>query len=167
LYGSHLSIAGGLHNALIEARGLRMDCVQVFTKNQRHWQGEPLTEQQIADWRDHRARTGIDVVVSHDSYLINLASPDAGNLDKSIALFREELLRCEALEIPWLVTHPGAHMGEGEAAGLKRVARALDRIHKELPGLRTVTCLEITAGQGTSLGWRLEHLREIIEFSPR
>jgi deoxyribonuclease IV len=165
LYGSHLSIAGGLHNALIEARSLRMDCVQVFTKNQRQWQAKPLTDGQIADWSDHRARTGIEVVVSHDSYLINLASPDAGNLDKSITLFREELLRCEALDIPWLVTHPGAHMGEGEAAGLKRVARSLDRIHKELPGLRTVTCLEVTAGQGTSLGWRFEHLRRIIDLA--
>ncbi len=163
MFGSHLSIAGGLHNALIEARKLRMDCVQVFTKNQRQWKVKPLDDGQVRDWQDHRRQTGIDVVVSHDSYLINLASPQAEAREKSIALFREELLRCEALAIPWLVTHPGAHMGEGEDAGLARVARSLDRIHRDLTGLATVTCLEVTAGQGTALGWRFEHLRRVLD----
>lgn len=163
MFGSHLSIAGGLHNALIEARKLCMDCVQVFTKNQRQWKVKPLDDGQVRDWQDHRRQTGIDVVVSHDSYLINLASPQAEAREKSIALFREELLRCEALAIPWLVTHPGAHMGEGEDAGLARVARSLDRIHRDLTGLATVTCLEVTAGQGTALGWRFEHLRRVLD----
>ncbi len=163
MFGSHLSIAGGLHNALIEAQRLGMGCVQVFTKNQRQWRVKPLTDEQIALWREHRRQTKIRDVVSHDSYLINLASPDAENRRKSIALFREELERCEALEIESLVTHPGAHMGEGEPAGLKRVAQALDRVHKDLPGLSVVTCLEVTAGQGSSLGARFEHLRRIID----
>jgi deoxyribonuclease-4 len=162
MFGSHLSIAGGLHNALVEAKSLDMDCVQIFTKNQRQWAAPPLTDEAVKLWRDHRRSTGIDIVVSHDSYLINLASPKDDVREKSIALFRDELERCETLDIPFLVTHPGAHLGIGEDAGLRRVAEALDEIHQSLPGYRTITCLEITAGQGTTLGWRLEHLRDII-----
>ena len=164
MFGSHLSIAGGLHNALIDAKKLDMECVQVFTKNQRQWKVKPLSDDDVKQWFEHRKSTGIDDVVSHDSYLINLASPAAQVREKSVALFREELRRCEALDIPWLVTHPGAHMKEGEDKGLKRVARSLDRIHKDLPGLKTVTCLEVTAGQGTSLGYTFEHLRQIMEL---
>lgn len=163
MLGSHLSIAGGLHNALVAGRALRVDCVQVFTKNQQQWSSPPLTDAAVRLWREHLASTGIARTVSHDSYLINLASPDADLRRRSAALFREELLRCEALGIPHLVAHPGAHMGAGEAEGLRRVAESLDAIHRGLPGLRTVTCLEVTAGQGTSLGWRLEHLREIMD----
>jgi len=163
MFGSHLSIAGGLHNALLEAKRLRMDCVQVFTKNQRQWDAPPLTDGQVSEWAAHRRTTKLNDVVSHDSYLINLASPKRDVRDKSIRLFRDELLRCEALDIPWLVTHPGAHLGVGEAKGLDRVARAFDRLHKQEPGLKVVTCLEITAGQGTSLGYCFEHLRRIID----
>ncbi|MHB1157155.1 MAG: deoxyribonuclease IV [Phycisphaerales bacterium] len=165
MFGSHLSIAGGLHNALVEAKSLDMDCVQIFTKNQRQWAAPPLTDKAIRLWREHRKSTGIRIVVSHDSYLINLASPKDDVREKSIALFRDELERCEILDIPFLVTHPGAHLGIGEDAGLQRVAQALDTIHQLLPGagIKTITCLEITAGQGTSLGWRLEHLRTIID----
>ena len=164
MFGSHLSIAGGMENALLEAQRLNMDCVQVFTKNQRQWQAPPLTEQQVARWQAARDETGIKQVVSHDSYLINLASPDPATWDKSVALFHEELVRCERLNIPWLVTHPGAHMKSGETVGLARVAEALDRLHEQLPGLHVVTCLEITAGQGTSLGHRLEQLQRIIDL---
>ena len=163
MFGSHLSIAGGLHHALIEAHRLDMDCVQVFTKNQRQWRVPPLKNEQVNDWNATRKETGIDAVVSHDSYLINLASGNSETRKKSIGLFREELLRCEALTIPYLVTHPGAHLGDGEDEGLKRVADALDELHCELPGLKVVTCLEVTAGQGTSLGYKFEHLRMIID----
>lgn len=164
MFGSHLSIAGGLHNALLDARRLGMDCVQVFTKNQRQWAIKPLTEEEVGAWFEHQKTTKITDVVSHDSYLINLASPKDDIRGKSIALFREELLRCERLGIPSLVTHPGAHMGEGEEEGLKRVAAALDGLHRDLPGLKVVTALEVTAGQGTSLGYRFEHLRRIIDL---
>jgi len=163
MYGSHLSIAGGLHNALIQAAQLNLDCVQVFTKNQRQWNFKPLTDEQVQVWLDHQRSTKITQVVSHDSYLINLASPDAQARKKSIALFREELSRCEQLGIPHLVAHPGAHMGAGEPAGIKRIAKSLDQVHKQLPGLSVVTCLEITAGQGTGLGYRFEHLAQIID----
>ncbi|MEX0777805.1 MAG: deoxyribonuclease IV [Phycisphaeraceae bacterium] len=163
MFGSHLSIAGGLHNALLKARELGMDCVQVFTRNQRQWSAPPLTEDEVRTWNAHRRSTKVNMVVSHDSYLINLASINGDVRGKSIALFRDELERCEALAIPYLVTHPGAHLGAGEEAGLTAVAMALDEIHDALPGYRTVTCLEITAGQGTSLGHSFEHLRRIIE----
>lgn len=165
MLGSHLSIAGGLYNALIEAQSLQMDCVQIFTKNQRQWNVPPLTDEHIREWNQHRKATGIDSVVSHDSYLINLASAKPETREKSIDLFHHELTRCEALSIPWLVTHPGAHLGQGEDAGLALVAQALNDLHKQLPGLKVVTCLEITAGQGTCLGAKLEHLAKIIELT--
>ena len=122
-----------------------------------------MTEEQITLWKQHLKRAGLKKPVSHDSYLINLANPDAAAHDKSMRLMRDELERCEALGIESLVAHPGAHLGEGEAAGLKRIARSLDRLHRELPGYRVRTCLEITAGQGTNLGYTLEHLRDIID----
>ena len=165
LLGSHLSIAGGLQNALLEARRLGMNCVQVFTKNQRQWKCKPLSEEQIRDWDAHRREVGLDAehTVSHDSYLINLASPKPETLDKSLALFREEIERCEALGVPHLVAHPGSHVGEGEDAGLQRIIDSIDAAHADLPGYRTLTCLENTAGQGTALGYDLDHLRRILD----
>jgi len=164
MFGSHLSIAGGLHNALLEARELDMDCVQVFTKNQRQWKAPPLTAAAIDEWFTTRQTTGIDTVVSHDSYLINLASPKPDTREKSVGLFIDEIQRCDALAIAFLVIHPGAHTGAGEEAGLERIIRAIDRAHdKTSEAAKTVTtCLEITAGQGTTLGYKLEHLAAII-----
>lgn len=169
MFGSHLSIAGGLHNAATAAEALGMDTVQVFTKNQQQWKCKPLDEAAVADWRAHCTRLNFEHTVSHDSYLINLASPDEALWNKSIDLFVEELARCVLLSIPYLVTHPGAHTGCGEEVGLKRVAQALDIVHGRVPksrkkGEQVVTCLEITAGQGSCLGHRLEHLATIIDL---
>lgn len=163
MFGSHLSISGGLHNALIDAQRLGLDCVQIFTKNQRQWACPPLPPEAVQQWESHKKSTGITQVVSHDTYLVNLASSDEAMRRKSMGVFRHEIQRCQELSIPWLVSHPGAHMGAGEEAGLKRVIDALDAIHKELPGYKTLTCIEITAGQGTSLGWRIEHLAAICQ----
>lgn len=163
MFGSHLSIAGGMHKAVAEATRLGMGCVQVFTKNQQQWKVPPLADDAILKWREACAGAKFEQTVSHDSYLINLASPDAALWDKSIDLFVEELSRCLKLSIPYLVTHPGAHMGAGEDAGLSRVAAALDKVHAQVKDRSTVTCLEITAGQGSSLGYRLEHLATIID----
>jgi deoxyribonuclease-4 len=164
MFGSHLSIAGGMHNALIEAESLGLDTVQVFTKNQQQWKFKPLDATVITTWSTELDRLKFKHSVSHDSYLINLASADEILWEKSIDLFVEELSRCSILGIPYLVTHPGAHMGTGEPAGLKRVAKALDKVHKRVPA-GVMTCLEITAGQGSSLGYKLEHLASIIEQS--
>jgi deoxyribonuclease-4 len=164
MFGSHLSIAGGLQNALLEAEKIEFDTVQVFTKNQQQWKCKPLDPAAIAVWVAERDRLKFSHTVSHDSYLINLASADDVLWNKSIDLFVEELTRCGLLGIPYLVTHPGAHLGSGEEAGLKRVAKALDRIHAIVPK-GVITCLEITAGQGSSLGYKLEHLADIIEMT--
>ena len=164
MLGSHLSIAGGLHNALLEAEKLGCETVQVFTKNQQQWRCSPLGRESIAQWQTHCKRLAFKRTVSHDSYLINLASPDPILRRKSIELFIEELARCAALKIPLLVTHPGCHMGEGEEAGLKRVAEALDEAHSAVAADGVVTCLEITAGQGSSLGYKLEHLAHIMSL---
>src|SRR5207248_185945 len=136
--------------------------VQVFTKNQQQWKYKPLADEVVAEWASHRDRLKYRHTVSHDSYLINLASPDEKLWRASIALFIEELSRCAILGIPYLVTHPGAHVGSGEAAGLARVAKALDLVHAALPKAKTITCLEVTAGQGSSLGYTFEHLAKII-----
>jgi deoxyribonuclease IV len=163
MFGSHLSIAGGLHHALLSAERYGFDTVQVFTKNQQQWACPPLGRVAIREWSTHLKRLKFQHTVSHDSYLINLASPDAGVRGKSIKLFIEEVSRADRLGIPYLVTHPGAHLGEGEDVGLRRVAAALDEVHAAVPKAAVITCLEITAGQGTCLGHRLEHLAEIIE----
>src|SRR4051812_6402834 len=162
MFGSHLSIAGGMHNALLRAEEFGMDTVQVFTKNQQQWRCSPLSDECIKEWKSHSKRLKFKKTVSHDSYLINLAATNETFWRQSVELFVEELRRCELLEIPYLVTHPGAHMGAGEKEGLEKVAAALDVIHVVVPANGVTTCLEITAGQGTSLGYRLEHLAEII-----
>lgn len=162
MFGSHLSIAGGLHHAVLAAERLGMDTVQVFTHNQKQWAGSPLTAMRVVDWCRECVRTRIAFTVSHDSYLVNVASPNEEIRRKSVDLCRIEHERCEALRIPFLVMHPGAHLSEGEANGIARIAQALDRVHAALPRGKTITCLESTAGQGTSIGWRLEHLAEII-----
>jgi deoxyribonuclease-4 len=164
MFGSHLSISGGLHNALLKAEELGFSTTQVFTKNQQQWKCTPLVDDAVAQWSAHRDRLKFRQTVSHDSYLINLASPDEALRQKSIELFAEELRRCVALGIPYLVTHPGAHMGAGEEAGLTRVAESLDAVHDMVAcDGAVITCLEITAGQGSSLGYRLEHLASIID----
>src|SRR4051812_14702648 len=164
MFGSHLSISGGLYEALLSAEKLGFDTVQIFTKNQQQWKCHPLGEAAVTPWRTNCDRLKFQKTVSHDSYLINLASPAEDLRRKSIDLFIEELRRCVVLKIPYLVTHPGAHMGEGEVKGLKRVAQALDVVHEVVPKSGGVTtCLEITAGQGSSLGYRLEQLASIIE----
>ena len=165
MFGSHLSIAGGLHNALLSAEKLGMETAQVFTKNQQQWNCPPLAESAAGEWKSHCERLKFEQTVSHDSYLINLASPEPGLRKKSVLLFVDEVLRCAALGIPLLVTHPGAHMGEGEEAGLRRVAAALDDVQASVPKATAnavTVCLECTAGQGSSLGYRLEHLAEIV-----
>ncbi len=168
MFGSHLSIAGGMHKAVLEAERLAFDTVQVFTKNQQQWRAPPLASEAVALWAAQIKRMKFGDVVSHDSYLINLASPDEALRAKSIDLFDEELRRCEALGIRYLVTHPGAHMGErddpkSELAGLERVAGALEALFEKYPKGKTIVCLEATAGQGTGLGHRMEQLAHVLK----
>ena len=111
----------------------------------------------------HSSETGIVDPVAHTSYLINLASPDDALWEKSIEAMTVEVERCELLGIPDLVVHPGSHMGAGEEAGLTRIAKALDQVHRRTKGLNVSIDLETTAGQGTNLGYRFEHLRDILD----
>lgn len=163
-YGAHMSIAGGLHLAF--ERGIEAGCdvLQVFVKNQRQWQAPPLTDADVQAWRGAWAGSGISAVVAHATYLINLAAPDDTNWAKSIGALLDELRRCELLGIAGLVVHPGSHLGEGEAAGIRRIVRALDAIHEQAPGFTAQILLEVTAGQGSCLGHRFEHLGEIISL---
>jgi deoxyribonuclease IV len=162
MFGSHLSIAGGMHNALLAAEKLGCDTLQVFTKSQKQWAFSPLTPECIKDWKAHAKRLKFKQTVSHDSYLINLAATNDEFWRKSVELFVEELNRCQTLGIPYLVTHPGAHMGAGEEVGITRIVAALNVIHAAVNTPTVTTLLEVTAGQGSSLGYKLEHLAEII-----
>lgn len=161
--GAHMSIAGGLERAPRRGREVGCDTIQLFTKSNRQWGAKPLGAAEVASFKAALAEAGIFPVVAHDCYLINLAAPDATVWARSLAAFREEMGRAERLGIPYLVTHPGAHLGSGGPAGIARVAEALNRLHAALPTLSLRVLLETTAGQGTSLGRRFEELAAILE----
>src|SRR5262245_54599320 len=133
MFGAHLSIAGGMHNALLAAERLGMDTVQVFTKNQQQWKCRPLDAIAIANWSAHRKRLKFKRTTSHASYLINLAATNKTFWRQSVALFIEEIRRCDQLKIPYLVTHPGAHMGAGDQAGIAKIVAAINVIHRAVP----------------------------------
>lgn len=162
MFGSHLSIAGSMVNALHEAERLKLECVQVFTKNQQQWKTKPLDPAMVAEWRSEIARLGWeDRTVSHASYLINLASPDSELWDKSIALMIEEINRCETLGIPFLVHHPGAYTTSTRPKGVKRIAAAYKKLLKATKGYRTICCLEDTVGSGSNLGRTFDELAQL------
>ncbi len=165
-FGAHMSISGGLAKSF--ARGLQVGCeaIQIFTKSDRQWAAKPLLPEDIAAFKAEQERSGINHVVVHDSYLINLAAPSDALWQKSIDAFGHELERCAALGIPYIVTHPGAHTGSGEEAGLEREAAALNQLFEAGVGGDTMVLLETTAGQGTCLGNRFEHLARLFELVP-
>lgn len=161
-FGAHMSAAGGCHKALIAAQGVGFRSVQLFTKNNNQWEAPPLTQQQIETFRAAVETTGITDLVSHTSYLINLASPDETLWKRSVDAMVVEVERCAALWIPDLVVHPGAHLGSGEEVGCERVARALDEVVRRTSDASVTIDLETTAGQGSSIGHRFEHLQAIL-----
>ncbi|MBW7884562.1 MAG: deoxyribonuclease IV [Caldilineaceae bacterium] len=164
LLGAHMSIAGGVSQALDRAASVGSNAVQVFTKNNRQWAGPPIDEQDIERWRTKMPALGIVYAVSHASYLINLGSPNDALWEKSRIAHQDEIRRAHAYAIPHVVLHPGAHTGSGATTAIDRIAGALNRIHAETPEYGdTITCLEIMAGQGTVLGRNLEQLRAIID----
>ncbi|MDQ4099395.1 MAG: deoxyribonuclease IV [Chloroflexota bacterium] len=162
-FGAHMSASGGCDLAITRAEEFGMSSCQLFSKNERQWRAKPLDPDVIDRFHKERERTGIDKLVVHDSYLINLASPKEDILAKSLDAFKDELERCQLLGIPYLVTHPGAHTGSGVEAGIHQFATSLNRIHDELPDNETMTLLETTAGQGTTLGRSFAELAAIIE----
>jgi deoxyribonuclease-4 len=158
-----MSIAGGCDRAIWAAHAVPFETVQLFTKNNNRWDAPPLSAEHAEAFRTALETTGIVSPVAHTSYLINLASPDDELRRRSIAALVEEVERCQWLGITDLVVHPGAHKGEGEDAGLTRIAGALDEVHRRTAGTAVRIDLETTAGQGTSLGHRFEHLGEILD----
>jgi deoxyribonuclease IV len=160
--GAHLSIAGGLPRAVDRAVASRCEALQIFTKSAGQWRARTLPLEEAALFRARVKETGIRPVVAHNSYLINIASGDPILRARSIAALTEELDRAELLDLDGLVMHPGSYTTGSEADGLGRIAEALDSILRSRPAGRVKLLLEHTAGQGTNLGHRFEHLAAII-----
>ena len=163
LLGAHMSIAGGIHKALWRGEKAGCQVIQIFTQSPNQWISKQLTAEDMAAFEDARQKTGIQPVSVHDSYLINLASPETRLRHKSIDALSREMERTEALGIPLLVIHPGTHMGAGEAEGLRHISESLNRVFDRSSKTKVEILLETTAGQGTSLGNKLDHLAEIID----
>lgn len=159
--GAHCSIAGGHHNALTTGAETGCEVVQIFTKNNMQWSGPEIDRAGARAFGEAREATGIRQVFAHSSYLINLCATDPATHRRSREALLDELTRCHQLKLPFLVLHPGAHLGAGEETGLAEIARSLDWVLERAPGKARVA-LEITAGQGTVLGYRVEHLAAII-----
>jgi len=160
-----VSAAGGLPRAVERAVAAGCRTIQVFTKNAGQWKGRPLPRQETLDFRRAARAAGLAPLSAHAAYLINLASPDPALWARSIDALSDELARCHQAGIEFLVIHPGSHCGEGEEAGLDRVARGIDAAFQRAAKTRTRLLLESTAGQGACLGHQLGHLAEMIRRS--
>ena len=167
LLGAHMSIAGGVHTAVERGKSIGCTTMQMFAKNNNQWRGKRLEKSEISLYEDLLSKSEIAPVVVHDSYLINLCAKDRSILAKSRTAFKDELQRCEALGVPYLNFHPGAHMNRGESEGIKRLAESLDIVHDQTEGFRVLSVIETTAGQGTSLGYSFEQIRKIIDSVER
>lgn len=163
LLGAHMSTAGGVHTAFERAALTGCTTMQVFVKNANQWSGPPLDEEDIKKYKSAGAETRIDPVIAHASYLINLCAANSKTLSLGRRAYIDELQRCNLLGIKALVLHPGSHVGAGEDDGIKKIAESLNVAHEKTKGCTTLTALECTAGQGTAIGYRFEHLRGIID----
>jgi len=154
LIGAHTSGAGGVHNALLAGQQIGATTIQLFTANQKRWQSKSLTEEGLALWQEALHETGMQQVMSHDSYLINLGAPDPEILRKSRNAFSEEIDRCLKLGITYLNFHPGAALKEDRQLCLDRIVESLLQVEKQVAGGCTRLLVESTAGQGRySPGW--------------
>ena len=161
--GAHVPVTGGIQNAPGNGVAVGAEAIQIFTRNQMQWKCRPLSDLECGSFKDALAKSDVKVAMAHGSYLVNLASPVPDFLTKSRECFLTEMRRCHALGIPYLVFHPGAHMGRGEEAGLDALAESLDTLLAATEGLDVMPLLEMTAGQGSSLGHRFEHMAGIFE----
>lgn len=164
LLGAHTSIKGGVAEAIPLAEKLNFNAMQIFTKNNNRWNAKPLSPDDINKFKSRLEKSNIQFVVTHDSYLINLCAKNPDILRKSREAFIDELKRCEQLEIPHLNFHPGAHGGQGEEDGIKIIAESLNIAHEKTPGYNVTSMIEATAGQGTTLGYKFEQLKKIIDL---
>jgi deoxyribonuclease-4 len=170
--GAHMSIEGGVENAPLRGKKAGCQVIQIFTKNNNRWNSRQLTDKDINSFKKNSFDTGVIPSASHTAYLINLASPNTEIYKKSLEAFYDEMERAERLGLPYLIFHPGAHLGSGEDAGLKKIADSINiLLKKPVPfpetgadGFKLMLLLETTAGQGSHLGYKFEHLSEIIEM---
>jgi deoxyribonuclease IV len=164
LFGAHMSIAGGYHKALLAAHAHGCTTAQMFTKSSNQWNAKPFTDDDLATFQQTLRDTQLRLTTAHDSYLINLASPDEALYRRSVEAFVIEVQRAEALGLTYLVMHPGSPTDGDEQAGLQRIAKALDEVHQRCANFRVQVLLETTAGQGNCLGHRFEHLASLLEL---
>jgi deoxyribonuclease-4 len=157
-----MSIAGGYHNAVLAAQKHGCETLQIFTKSSNQWRARDLTQPEVTLFRRSLRKARLRQSMAHVSYLINLASPDKRLYRQSLDAFVIEMQRAERFGLHYLVMHPGSTVGGDEAEGLARLAGALDEAHARCRGFRLKILLETTAGQGSSLGHRFEHLAAIL-----
>jgi len=163
IIGAHMSISGGVDLAIERGKSVGCRVVQIFTKNSNQWKGKPLEVEVVERFKANLDDSGIEEVVAHDSYLINLASPDEALRRKSFEAFLDEMDRCRLLGIRSLIMHPGSHTGAGEEEGLKNIATEITALLDRSDGWGVDIVIETTAGQGTNLGYSFEHLASIID----
>jgi len=162
LLGAHTSIGGGVHTAIERACSIGCTAMQIFVKNNMQWFARPLTRREIGAFLKHTQRRELLSVFAHANYLINLAATNPQFHANSLRALSEELIRADQLKLPFLVLHPGAHLGAGEEAGLESIIESIDRVLSGIPKVKTRIALETTAGQGSCLGSKFEHLAYII-----
>jgi deoxyribonuclease-4 len=163
LLGAHMSIGGGVHTAIERGCSIKCTAIQMFVKNNMQWFARPLAREEIHAFLEHRQRGELLSIFAHANYLINLAATNPQFLTNSLRALSEELTRADQLELPFLVLHPGAHLGAGEEAGLKRIVASINRVFRKIPKVKTRIALETTAGQGSCLGHRFEQIAYIID----
>lgn len=163
LIGAHTSAAGGVHNALLEGQEIGATTIQIFTANQRQWQAKPYTEETLKAWFEALEQTGLQKIMSHASYLINLGCPAEENLAKSRQAFREEIKRCQDLQLSFLNVHPGAALHESSLHCISLISESLKSFAPLLEKGDLTILLETTAGQGSSVGHTFEELKAIID----
>lgn len=165
ILGAHVSASGGVDKAPARGKELDINAIAIFSKNQRQWKAKPFSEEEVQRWHEEIKANDIHQAVSHDSYLINLCAPDPEKLKKSIDGLTDEVERGELLGLTHVIAHPGSHLKEGEQWGVDKIAESISEIHKRLPGYKSKITLEITAGQGTNLGYTFEQIAEMIDKS--
>lgn len=158
-----MSIGGGLHRAIERSQEINANAMQIFVKNNMQWFARPLEKAEITAFLRHAQRQQLGAAFAHSNYLINLAATNPQFHANSLRALAEELVRADQLELPFVVLHPGAHLGMGEEAGLERIVKSIDVVHKGLRKTKTRIALETTAGQGSCLGDKFEQLAYVIE----
>jgi len=163
LIGAHTSAQGGVHHAILQGQEIGATTVQLFTSNQRRWEGKSISDEEALLFKEAVKTTGIKKIMSHDSYLINLGSADVEALHKSRKAFREELMRCQKLDLSFLNFHPGAAVNSSEEECLVQITKSLEQLEDLVEKGTTRLLIEATAGQGSSIGWRFEHLAYLVD----